>query len=161
ILGAEFAAWGQSIADAVQAANESGALTQWLIDAGEILGVVLDLVGNLGTALFNVFQAAAPAAETILTLLADLAGKFAEWTGSLEGHSALAAWCDQGIVILNALLPLVEAVAVGIADLVTPEVVAQLVTFINSLTSLIPIVTQVLGLFSDLNVLGIVAALFD
>jgi len=161
ILGAEFAAWGQSIADAVQAANESGALTQWLIDAGEILGVVLDLVGNLGTALFNVFQAAAPAAETILTLLADLAGKFAEWTGSLEGQNALAAWFDQGIVILNALLPLVEAVAVGIADLVTPEVVAQLVTFINSLTSLIPIVTQVLGLFSDLNVLGIVAALFD
>ena len=161
ILGAEFAKWGQSIADAVQAANESGALTQWLIDAGETLGLVLDLVGELGQGLFYVFEAAAPSAQIILGYLAQLATQFSDWAQSLEGQSALAAWFEQGVVVLTALAPLIGAVATSLADLVTPEVIAQLVTFINSLTSLIPIVTQVLGLFSDLNVLGIVAALFD
>lgn len=161
ILGAEFAAWGQSIADAVQAANESGALTQFLIDAGETLGIVLDLVGSLGTALAGVFSAAAPAAQVILGYLAQLAEQFSTWANSLEGQNALAAWFDQGLVVLNALMPLISTVATEIANLVTPEVIAQLVTFITSLTGLIPIVAQVLQLFSDLNVLGIVAALFD
>lgn len=161
ILGAEFAQWGRDIAAAVQAANESGALTQFLIDAAETLGVVLDLVGSLGTALAGVFSAAAPAAQIILGYLAQLAEQFSTWANSLEGQSALAAWFDQGLVVLNALIPLVQAVAVALAEVVTPTVIAQLVTFINSLTGLIPIVAQVLGLFSDLNVLGIVAALFD
>lgn len=161
ILGAEFAEWGQSIADAVQAANESGALTQWLIDAGEMLGLVLDLVGELGQGLFYVFEAATPAAQTILGYLAQLAEQFSTWAQSMEGQSTLAAWFDQGLVVLNALLPLISAVATTLADIVTPTVIAQLVTFIESLTSLIPIVGQVLALFSDLNVLGIVAALFD
>jgi len=161
ILGAEFSAWGQSIADAVAAANESGALTQWLIDAGETLGIVLDLVGSLGTALAGVFSAAAPAAQIILGYLAQLAEQFSTWANSLEGQSALAAWFDQGLVVLNALMPLIATVATEIARLVTPEVIEQLVTFITSLTNLIPIVSQVLQLFSDLNVLGIVAALFD
>lgn len=151
---AELAAW-------VEEGLRTGEITAMVEAWAESLEVVFDLMGNVTKALSTLFMTGQETGNSILTTISDLFYVWNEWMQSVEGQTALQDWFAQGEEIFNALLPLVAAVGTAISDLVTPEAVAQLLTFIESLTAFMPILSDVLGLFSDLNVVGIFAALLD
>lgn len=159
VMSGQFRQWGEGIAEAAAAARADGGLQRFFLDGAVSLGLLLDLVGDLGAALFSVLTQGQDQGDTLLQIFGDLAARFREWVNSGPGMATLNAFFDQGLVIMQALLPLVGAVGTALGVLVTPELVNQLVTLLGGLTLFVPILGQVLGLVSQLNILGIISAL--
>lgn len=114
---------------------------------------------TFGTALGDIFVAAAPFVQIFATYLQDLANRFLEWTNSIEGQTALADWFGNGITIMQAIEPLIGAVADALNALVTPETVAMTVAFLESMTEFIPILGEILGVIGELDLLNVFAEL--
>lgn len=112
---------------------------------------------SFGGALGNVFIAAAPFVQIFADYLSRIAGEFAAWSASLEGQNALAEWFSNGMTIMQAIEPLIVAVAQALNDLVTPESIADFVLFVGTMTEFIPILGQILSVIGDLNILNIFA----
>lgn len=114
-----------------------------------------------GTALGNIFVAALPFVQIFADWLSQLAQRFLDWTNSLEGQNALQEWFENGVTIMSALEPLIGAVAKALSDLVTPEAIERTVTFIEGLTEFMPILSDILGVLGELNILNIFVELLN
>lgn len=153
----QFVAFGQGLAKSVEEATKSGALEEFLSSALRNLDILIGIVGNLGRALGNIFGAGLEQGESLMAFFGLLAEQFANWTASIGGQNQLAEWFEQGRIVLNAVLPLIVAVAQALGQVVTPAVVEQLVGFLGALTQFIPLLTQILQLASSLGVFDIFA----
>lgn len=159
IMAGQFRQWAENLATAATAARESGALTDFFVNATVSLDLLLDLLGPLASALGTVFMTGQDEGNSLLNILGNLATAFDDWASSIAGQETLNAFFEQGLVIMQALLPLIGAVGTALGVLVTPQLIEQVVSFIGGLTAFVPILGQVLGLISQLNILGIVSAL--
>lgn len=153
----QFVAFGQGLAKSVEEATKSGALEEFLTAALRNLNILIGIIGDLGRAFGNIFGAGLESGEQLMAFFGLLAQQFADWTESIGGQNQLAEWFEQGRIVLNAVLPLIVAVAQALATVVTPDSVAQLVNFLGALTNFIPLLTQILALASSLGVFDIFA----
>jgi len=157
-MSAAFADWAKGWGEMMQESAESGELTATFERMKESFDAVLGLVGALSGALSTLFTAGAPAGNALLGHLTGLLDKWNEWMQSVEGQTALQDWFANGQVIFMALLDLLGQLGPVLAALVTPEAVASLVTFMDSLGQALPILGEILALVGDLQVLNILAA---
>jgi phage-related minor tail protein len=156
-LGESFATWAANFNRAITTLDGSGALTAFFDQALASLSALMGFLGPLTRALANVFVIGAESGNRLLVVLGDLASRFLAFTQSTAGGNSLREWFAGGEQILNALIPLVGAFGQALADIVTPTTIAQVVSFLGTLSDFIPILFQVLGVIGELNLLNIVA----
>jgi len=159
-IAAAFAAWATSWNDMIEAANSSGALTTFFMQARDALFTIVDLALNLTSALGTLFQAGQGPGTAMLGILRDLVGQFNEWMKSADGQSALSVWFNNALVIFKALGPLLAGVGKMFSEMVTPESVSNLVDLLSSLGAIAPILGQVFAAITKADILGVLVDLF-
>jgi phage-related protein len=91
--------------------------------AEKTAGLLFKVLGNLGAALANVFNAANPATNRLLEMLVGLTDRFKVWTESVGGQNAIAKWADQSVDVIAQFGRTVEAIFPVIAELADPRVI--------------------------------------
>lgn len=93
-------------------------------------GLLLDVIGNLGSAFSNVFGAANDETNTFLTMLVDLTQRFEDWTGSVEGDAAISQWAGDAIRVMEQLGSTLSAVFDVVSNLSSAD---ALISFLKTL----------------------------
>jgi hypothetical protein len=156
-LGSDFAKWASGIADAANEAASNGSLQKFFDDAYNSIKALMGVLTPLAGALWNVFQAGQGSGDNLLGTLGRLAQKFEDWTNSLEGQSALDSWFSGAEGIFDSLLSLIGVVGTTLADMVTPQTLAQVQDFMGALEDIIPIVGEVLSTIGKADTLNLFA----
>lgn len=146
-----FGEWANRMAEAAA----DGSLTEFFNRALDSINAILGVLGALGGALGTVFSAGAETGNSMLNTLADLFNQWNDWMNTIEGQQALQEWFDNGERIFNALLDLAGDLGSVLGELVTPESVDRLVSFMESLGEFLPIAGQILEVFGRLDILNL------
>lgn len=93
-------------------------------------GLLFKVLGNLGSAINNVFNAANPATNTFLQMLVDVTQRFEDWTSSVGGQNSIATWAMQSVDVMRQFGKTVEAAFKVIAELADPRVI---ISFLKTL----------------------------
>lgn len=99
-------------------ARESGQLQQWIQGGVDTLKTLGSVAGNVGSSLYSVFTAAKASGADFLSTLDKVTGKLADLLASDTGQSALTAFFKESRAAVDALMPGVEALAVGVLQMV-------------------------------------------
>ena len=93
--------------------------------AEKTAGLLFKVLGNLGSAITNIFNAANPATNTFLQMLVDVTQRFKEWTSSVEGKNSIAEWAMNSVDVMRQFGKTLEAVFKVIAELADPRVITS------------------------------------
>lgn len=148
-----FATWAANWQTTMEQMAADGRLQKFFDLALDSLIAVFDVLGSLGGALVTFFTAGAPYGNAMLEQIAGLLDTFNTWMQSVEGQTALETFFTNGQRIFDALLELLGAVGTALGELVTPESIDSLITFLEALGEALPVLTDILGLFGDLQIL--------
>lgn len=148
-LGESFAGWAASFADAMQSMSESGQLAAFFDAALASLDALFGVINPLSVALGNVFLIGSGPANEFLGILGHLSERFLAFTRTAEGATAITRWFEQANVVAEPLLGLIGSLGKTLATMVNPNVVSQLVAFLNSLSAFLPIVGEVLSVIGE------------
>lgn len=154
VVGEVFQKLAESLLPGTNGFNNLNAL---IGAAAPVLRDLGDAFIKFGEALGDIFVASIPFVQQFAEWLSQIATQFAEWTNSIEGRNALQEWFENGATVMEAILPLVVAVADALNALVTPESIADFVEFLDTMTQFIPILGQILGVIGELNVFNVLA----
>lgn len=130
--------------------------------------LVLGIAAPLGTALVNIFKAALPSGQSLLTMLGNASKAFAAWTGSKSGQKTIGDWFKNGMPVMVQMAGLVKDLVVdffklgqgkGFQQLITAvrkDLLPALVKLVKGTTDgfgpvLIKALTQVVTLFATLG----------
>lgn len=91
--------------------------------AEKTAGLLFKAIGNLGSAITNVFNAANPATNTFLQMLVDVTQRFKEWSGSVEGSNSIAEWAMNSVDVMRQFGKTLEAVFKVTSELADPRVI--------------------------------------
>lgn len=100
--------------------------------AEKTAGLLFKVLGNLGAAIANVFNAANPSTNTFLQMLVDVTQRFEDWTASIGGQDAIAQWASQSIDVMRQFGETVEAVFKVLAELSDPRVIVSFLATLES-----------------------------
>lgn len=147
--------------------SDAGKVRGVINDLIDVLGVWLQLIGNVGKALFGLFKGSEGPGTQLVKLLADGAGAISDFLNSAQGQNRLKQFFADTMPLVEQLVKLVAGVALAfiqfgeaIAPVLTPTVAALVV--------LVGVVNQLLAAFLSipapirtalLAVLGIAVAL--
>lgn len=155
VLG-RFSEWVNSV-------QGQDAINEFLQKAIDLLGLLWDIAGEVGTALSTLWtQGGATAAEELLTSIRDIVGQFNAWLDTDAGREALLQWFRDGVtaiqdlgVFLNTLILLFD----GLDTALTRQGFSDFITFLStaviwllSIVNTVTIVTQAIIDFG--NVVG-------
>lgn len=147
-----------SFASSIAAGTTGFANWQALIEAAAPLFQSLGSAAiQFGTALGTIFVAAIPSVQAFGTFLAEIANEFSTWLSTDAGQAALTGFFETLNTLAGPLVALIGAAGQALADLVTPEVIAQTAEFLDDLTAFMPALSAILGVISELNIFGIFA----
>lgn len=96
--------------------------------ASKTAGLLLDVAGNLGSALANVFGAANPATNNFLDMLIRVTERFKEFTASASGKSKIAEWAQNSVVVMKKFGETIRAVFDVISALADSRVILSFLT---------------------------------
>lgn len=114
-------------------------------------GLLFSVIGNLGKAITNIFDAANPATNTFLEMLDRVTERFKEFTASAEGQASIAKWASESVGVLEQLGNTIKAVFEVLQDLADPRVI----------TSFLATVEHAFTLLGSLPLEGIVSTFAD
>lgn len=97
--------WANAFATKVRSAAESGALDAFFERAIQAVQQLGRIFGNVFEAIGNVMDAAGASGGGFLDLLESITDKFAEWTGGVEGFTALESFFSSMKRVVSALGP--------------------------------------------------------
>lgn len=97
--------------------------------AEKTAGLLLDVVGNLGGALANVFKGANGETNNFLQMLVDLTQRFKDWTGSVEGQNAIADWAGRANDVMAQVGRTLESVFTTLGKLSSSD---ALISFLKT-----------------------------
>lgn len=153
-VGELFAQFARGLAPGTQGFENLLAL---ITAASPVLQSLANAALSFGQAFGNIFVAAIPFVQIFSDWLARIAGEFLMWTNSISGQNALEEWFQNGLTIMQAIEPLIAAVAKALADLITPDAIADFVDFLGLMTEFMPLLSDILAVVGELNVFNILA----
>jgi hypothetical protein len=121
---------GESFQSWTQGEGFAKRIDESMKKAQKTAGLFFDVLGNLGSAITNVFNAANPATNTFLQMLVDLTQRFEDWTSSVEGQTAIADWANSAVDVMEQFGRTAEAVFEVLAELANPRVI---ISFLKTL----------------------------
>lgn len=80
--------------ESIKTARETGKLKTFLQQSGVVAGQLAGIVGNVVGALFNMGKSAAPAGQELLDTFQNITQKWQDWTGSTEGQQRMKEFFD-------------------------------------------------------------------
>lgn len=119
--------------------------------AEKTAGLLFDVLGNLGSIIGNIFEAANPATNTFLKMLGDVTGRFDEFTESVGGQEAIAKWATESVDVLRQFGNTIQAVFEVLQDLADPRII----------TSFLATVEEAFTLLGNLPLEAMVSAFAD
>ena len=128
---------------------------------GPVFSTLMDAAQGFFGAMGSIFNAMLPYVQRFADWFAQLMDNFNAWASSLEGQTAIQQWAENAMQVFGALGDLIASLSHTLADLVTPESVANLIAFINNLSDFLPVAGQILGVLGGFNILGIIGQLFQ
>lgn len=90
--------------------------------AQKTAGYLWRILGNLGSAIMNVFNAVNPSTNTFLQMLEGVTQRFQEWTESAGGQNAIAEWAANAVDMMRQVGHTIEAIWPVIVKLADPRV---------------------------------------
>ena len=90
--------------------------------AQKTAGYLWRILGNLGSAIMNIFNIANPSTNTFLQMLEGVTQRFQEWTDSASGKSAIAEWAANAVDMMRQVGHTIEAIWPVIVQLADPRV---------------------------------------
>lgn len=90
--------------------------------AQKTAGYLWRILGNLASAIMNVFNIANPSTNTFLQMLESVTQRFQEWTESAGGKSAIAEWAANAVDMMRQVGHTIEAIWPVIVQLADPRV---------------------------------------
>ena len=76
---------------------------KFMIKAERSAGLLWTVLKNVGASLKNIFTASAGSGDGLMKMLGDVTGRFADFTGSVEGQASIKKWADQGVAAMGSL----------------------------------------------------------
>lgn len=153
--------FSEFVREAAASGRESGRLQEFFERVAGTLDTVIEIGGNLIGTFLNIGKAASELGDDLLESFADITAGWEEFTGSVEGQTALKDFFDDIRPTLTEIGKLVGAIGRGFVDLArNPE----LAGFVRSLrTELLPTLFQLFETASDLgpNFLNLVESVVD
>ncbi|ULR50588.1 phage tail protein [Streptomyces deccanensis] len=120
------------IGDKLGKAFESGAMERAIENAIDLIGDLLDVGGNIGTVLSNVFGAAQASGGGLVGTLEKITGALAEVTGTQEFQDALQALMSVTSNLADNVLPLLATAF----EMLLP-VITEISPFVNDLVDIL------------------------
>lgn len=152
LLATMFEGWAESVGDFFAKAAESGELYDFFRQLLITLDAVMDLFGSVKNVLGTLFQAALGPGTKFVDLLTGLLDQWNAWMNSIEGQKALEEWFGRIGEIMPPLFDLIGAVGKALADLVTPEVIADIGSLLGSLGDIMPVLGDLLSVVGSAHI---------
>lgn len=105
--------------------------------AEKTAGLLFKTLGNLGSAIINIFNAVNPKTNTFLEMLVGVTQRFEDWTGSVKGQNSLAKWAQGAIDIFRQLGETLKSVFKVTSALADPRVIVQFLKTVGGAFDLI------------------------
>lgn len=131
--------------DWTQAEGFARRLDAYMREAANSMGVWWGLIKNVGRALWNVLNASAGAGDSLVASLSRAIGKFADWSSTLEGKSAIAGWAQQGVTAMQTLGSILVKVGAALGPLFNPAIFQG---FLDLLVKMGPLFSAISGAIS-------------
>jgi len=90
--------------------------------AAKTAGKLWTILGNLGSALMNIFNAANPSTNNFLDMLIQVTQRFEDWTKSVGGKNTIAEWANNANDMMRQVGHTLEAIWPVIVKLADPRV---------------------------------------
>ena len=91
--------------------------------AEKTAGLLFKVLGNLGSAIGNIFTAINPQTNTFLEMLVDVTERFKDWSSSVEGSESLQTWASAAIDVMAAFGRAISSVFKVLTALADPRVI--------------------------------------
>lgn len=161
ILGGAVGTVISQLAEMLSSANGVAVLTGLVEGAAPIFELLGSAALNLGGALGNIFLIAQPYIVQFADWLNTILTAFNEWTQSVAGNTAITTWLENGFTVLSALGDLVVQVADFMAQLVTPDTIASLITFMEIIGGALQPLGDFLLALNQFGIFNIIAQLIS
>lgn len=155
---------GTTLAGALDRLSSPQAVKQFndvLALTGPLFDKVANAALNLNSALAGFTVAAGPSILRFGDWLERITGQFDRWVNSLEGQNAIAAWLNNGIMVLSAFNNLLVEASKMLARLVTPTTVRRTVEFLDHLADSMPFLEGIARVLGELDIFGLFAQILD
>lgn len=157
-LTAGFDSAAQSFADWAATARETGQLRELILGAFDAIGKVVDIIGNLASAVYSVFSAASDAGADFLSNLAEITQQFADFLKSTEGASLLTSVFGALRQIMDGLRPVFGEIVEAVVDHLIPAVVSLAPVIGSVFAALAPAIEPIAQALTALApVIGVIA----
>jgi hypothetical protein len=93
--------------------------------AAKTAGKLWEILGNLTSALTNVFNAANPSTNNFLDMIIDITQRFQDWTESVGGQNTIAKWADAANEMMKQVGHTIEAIWPVMVKLSDPRVMGS------------------------------------
>ncbi|MGO2600894.1 MAG: phage tail protein, partial [Brevibacterium aurantiacum] len=149
------------IFDSLSSDKGVGVFNEIFDAAGPIISSLTDMIIGFGGAFGNILAAAMPLAQSFADSIGSVGMRFLEWSSSEPGRERIAEWLNTAATIMPKVMGLVASMGQALANLVTPQTIAQTGQLLDDLTQFMPALSGILAALSGFNILGIVASLLN
>lgn len=161
VLADRFLAWAENLNAALNGSIENGNFSEFMSNMLDSTAFLFDLLGSIKDVLGTLFNAGVGPGNRLLIILTDLLDEFDAWMNTLEGEKALEEWFSNGAIIMEALFKLLGAVGTAIADLITPDVIDQLVGLLDSLGIFADLLSDILAVVAEADIIGLIVLILN
>lgn len=130
-------AWAQHLGAMAASGRQSGEMAAFFAQVRHSIELLIGLVTPLAAGLVHIFTAALPTGQKLIGMLTEQADKFAAWSGSLQGQSAIKDWFAAGLPAMVEAGKLVAALVRGFLIMGSGGQVAPLLAMLR--TDLLPV----------------------
>lgn len=151
-FSAFIATFAAGAAKATLAGQASGRLTAFMERGAAVAAQLGGIIADLGRGLFNTFSAGSSSGQTLLDGISRIAAKFAEWTGSLEGQTALRTFFSNALPVIREVNGLIGDVLKAVVTPIATGDNAGIIGFVRALrTDVLPALSQIADAASGLG----------
>jgi hypothetical protein len=93
--------------------------------AEKTAGLLLKTLGNLGSAIINIFNAVNPSTNTFLEMLVGVTQRFEDWTKSVSGKNSLVTWANGSTDVMRQFGKTMKSIFKVTAELADPRVIVS------------------------------------
>jgi len=151
-LAKSIEAAAESLGKMIDEGVKSGALMEFLVEGVESLKDWFRLIGEVGKALFTLFDAGKDGGDGLVQSLTDIVGKFNDWMKSVAGQKALDNFFKSGTTIIESLAPLLEGVSEAFDNLITPAAIGAFADLAADIGELLPVFAEFLALMAQASI---------
>lgn len=160
-LSTRFLSWADEWAEKVDGIGESEGFKKFMDTALESISAVMGFTDSLGELLGTIFLKGAESGNRLLGSIENAFREWNDWLNTIEGQNALEEWFRNGEIVMDAVGGLLVDVSKMFARLVTPETIDRLVNFLDLIGGAMDFFADIMEVFGELDILGLVALLLE